>query len=374
MECRLERSSLTLSVLSGVKKIFCGHLDALKAKIRVMRLRLTISLLATILSTSLLVPGASSEEPRGALQKKPIFVFYTDEVWLNLHHFLYVLGRAQNKTADSTREAVNKAGAEQEKGFAVLTATERTAWNEAVSAYATGFSKKDLVFDDPLPAVTKALAQAGEAGSLTNSEIDPAIVATLQRVQPIYRKAWWREHKRANEVWRSSIEKLVQQHGAPVLSFITRAYQASWPEAGYPVHLSAFTNWAGAYSTEGNLLVVSTLAEGNRELYGLEIIFHEAMHQWDPQVFEALQTQARLQNKLVARGLSHALIFFTAGEAVRRVSAAHMPYADKAGVWQRGMSQFRQPIEQTWKPYLDGKGTRDEAMAELIRLTGESRR
>ena len=35
--------------------------------------------------------------------------------------------------------------------------------------------------------------------------------------------------------------------------------------------------------------------------------------------------------------------------------------------------QFKAPIEQTWKPYLDGKGTRDEALAELVKLVGESR-
>jgi len=65
------------------------------------------------------------------------------------------------------------------------------------------------------------------------------------------------------------------------------------------------------------------------------------------------------------------LIFFTAGEAVRRVIPEHVPYAEKFGVWERGMMQFKAPIEQIWKPYLDGKGTRDEALVELIKLVGE---
>ncbi|HET6977560.1 MAG TPA: hypothetical protein VFI24_14615 [Pyrinomonadaceae bacterium] len=334
-----------------------------------MRLRLIVTL---VLLMSLVVPTATSEASRAALQKKrskPIFVFHTDEFWLNLHHFLYVLGRAQNKTADSAREAVNKAPAEQEKGLTTLSPTERNVWNEAVTAYAATFSKKDLVFDDPMPAIAKALARAGEARTLTTNEIDPAIPATLQRAGPIYRKAWWPEHKRANKSWQLAIQKLVAQHGPTVLNFITRSYQESWPEAGYAVHLSAFANWAGAYSTEGNLLVVSTLAEGNRGLYALETIFHEAMHQWDDQISEALQTQARLQNKSAPRGLSHAMIFFTAGEAIRKLDAAYVPYAEKAGVWQRGLLQFKQPLEQIWKPYLDGKGTRDEALAQLIKVT-----
>ena len=36
----------------------------------------------------------------------PIFRITTDEFWLNLHHFLYVLGRAEARTNDSTRDAV----------------------------------------------------------------------------------------------------------------------------------------------------------------------------------------------------------------------------------------------------------------------------
>jgi hypothetical protein len=67
------------------------------------------------------------------------------------------------------------------------------------------------------------------------------------------------------------------------------------------------------------------------------------------------------------------IAIFSAGEAVRRVIPKHVPYAEKFGVWQRGMMQFKSPIEQTWKPYLDGKGTRDEALAELVKLVGESK-
>src|ERR1051326_3089682 len=86
-----------------------------------------------------------------------IFVFHTDEFWLNLHHFLYVLGRAENKTRDSSRVAVSGAPADQQQGMARLTTQEQAVWKDAVLNYAAGPAKKDLVFDDPLPAVTLAL-------------------------------------------------------------------------------------------------------------------------------------------------------------------------------------------------------------------------
>src|SRR6185295_3938526 len=221
-----------------------------------------------------------------------LFVFHTDEFWLNLHHFLYVLGRAQNKERDTAREAVIGAPDDQARGLEKLSAKDQKVWGEVVASYAAGLSKKDIVFDDPLPALTNALARAEDTKSLKGSEIDPGIATTLERVAPIYRKGWWKKHHDANRRWQETIQKLVDRHGGTVLAFITNAYKLQWPAAGFPVHVSAYTNWAGAYSVTGNLLVLSSQAPGNQALYGLETIFHEGMHQWDDQVFEALRSQA----------------------------------------------------------------------------------
>jgi hypothetical protein len=154
---------------------------------------------------------ASSDAISAVKRSGPIFVFHTDEFWLNLHHFLYVLGRAENKERDATREAVAGAPADQERGFEKLTTTERGVWREGVASYAAGTSKKDLVFDDPLPTVTNALARAGDSRSLTGSEVDPAVAGILQRAAPIYRKAWWKKHHDANRKWHKVIQSLVDR-------------------------------------------------------------------------------------------------------------------------------------------------------------------
>ena len=120
---------------------------------------------------------------------------------------------------------------------------------------------------------------------------------------------------------------------------------------------------------------MSSLDKAIQGTYGLETVFHEGMHQWDSLVFQALREHARRIDKLVPANLSHTLIFFTAGEAVRRVVPDHTRYADEYGVWQRGWTGERDALEEIWKPYLDGRGTRDEAFAELIkRLATEPRK
>lgn len=98
-----------------------------------------------LLTCAVVSAQQKSGSPHDSVQNKPansIFIFHTDEFWLNLHHFLYVLGRAQNKTTDTSREAVVGAREDQDKGLAGLTTAERDVWNEAVSAYAATHSKK----------------------------------------------------------------------------------------------------------------------------------------------------------------------------------------------------------------------------------------
>src|ERR1041385_9075680 len=118
-----------------------------------------------LLVAVVLVCGVLGQSAPQTKAKQTIFIFHSDEFWLNLHHFLYVLGRAENKTRDSSRSAVVNAPKDQEEGLAKLTPAEQTTWREAVSFYANDLSKKDIVFDEPLPAITNALAQADAAKS-----------------------------------------------------------------------------------------------------------------------------------------------------------------------------------------------------------------
>jgi len=307
---------------------------------------------------------------RSAVQAAPIFRFHTDELWLNLHHFLYVLGRADAKMPDAGRAAVAGAPADSEQVLAALTAEEQVTWREAVAFYAAGPSRKDAIFDEPLSVIAAALASAGDEASLANAAIDPQLQSTLERSAPLYRKAWWPQHHAANLARHRDIQALVDSHGEAVLAFVTQAYGMTWPSAGYPVHFSGWANWAGAYSTFRGILMMSSLDRATPGFGGLEIAFHEAMHQWDPAMNGLLFGEARRTGKRLPPNVSHGLIFMTAGEAVRRVDPDHVPYADANGVWDRGYDHIKPPLDEVWKPYLRGAGTRDEAIAALVSRVG----
>jgi hypothetical protein len=305
----------------------------------------------------------------------PVLVtFSADDFWLNLHHFLYVLGRAQNGAADAQRPEVAGAPKEQDKLLATLNATDQQRWRDAVTVYAKGLSKGDVISDDKLIAATNALARIGGASKLDNAaQALPAdVVIALQNAAPLYRKALWGTHDRSNQQWVKDAKALVDRLGAQVLAFITRAYQLPWPNAGYPVHVSAFTNWAGAYSTDGPLLVISSYDEGLRGPAALETVFHEASHQWDEPMLAKLQEIGRTLGKKVPEGLTHAMIWMTAGEAVRQAVPGYVPIAEAGGLWLRGANPSLRPaLESAWLPFLRGAGDRDSALTALMKLAGK---
>jgi hypothetical protein len=308
-----------------------------------------------------------------ATPASPIFRIETDEFWLNLHHFLYVLGRVQARTSDVGREAVADAPAEAERGLKTLTADERSVWTNAVTTYASGISLRDAVREEPTVTVTARLADVDDAPTLSGAAIDPVAKEALERAAPIYRKAWWPQHRDANRAWRASMEALVAKHGQAVLGFITRAYALQWPAGGFAVHGSRFSNWAGAYSSSRGVLVIGSGYGANGGLRGLEALFHEGMHQWDQDVYRLLGAQARAGNASVPVDMPHALIWVTAGEAVRRLDPNYVRSVDTLGIWngrssgaREPMLRLKGPLEETWLAYLAGQGTRDEALAALL--------
>jgi hypothetical protein len=308
--------------------------------------------------------GAAPAPPAAATQQ---FVFHTEGFWLNLHHFLYVLGRAQAGTPDRARRAVAGAPEDAERGLAALAEEERRMWREAVDFYAAGPSRLDAVFDDELVRASGALARAAAAGALEPGMVDEPLRGVLERAAPIYRRAWWPSHRAANQAWVAAVKALLDRHGETVGAFVTRAYGLAWPAEGFPVHLSGYANWAGAYSTRDQLLVISSLDEGNGGSWALETVFHEAMHQWDDAVDALLRGAAGALGPPVPDGLSHALIFLTAGEAARRAVPGHVPYAEANGLWRRGLGRHKSALDAAWRPWLDGQGTRDQALAALVR-------
>jgi hypothetical protein len=286
-----------------------------------------------------------------------LFTFHS-EFLPNLHHFLYVLGRARSSTPDSKREAVRHA-AEDVEGLDALDKADLLAWDAAITYYQHTLSRQDAVFDRDLVAITRTLAA-------NRLDVPAELRRVLESVSPIYRKVWWPRHDRANEVRIRELQAMLRAHGRPVADFLSKAWNHPWPADGRIVQMCAYANWAGAYSTDGGLIVMGSLNSETGGSHGLETIFHEAMHQWDDDFQAVLAGVAKRVIVPVPRTLSHSLIFYTAGYAVAREIPGHRPYADSAGVWERGLFS-RQRIEAEWTPYLKGERSMEAALEALLK-------
>jgi hypothetical protein len=299
----------------------------------------------------------------------PIFTF-AQPFYLNLHHFLYVLGRAQNRTADRTRRAVAGAPDDQASGLSAMSAEDAARWQRAVGDYAVTWSRQDAVFDAPLYTLTKRLSEIKDGAPLTPAgAIDADTARTLGSAADLYRSVWWTRHSAANRARIASFDAAIRAHGTGVLAAITRAYGQSWPSAGFPVNVSAYTNWAGAYSTDNHVLVLSSLDPELEGITGLEILFHEASHQWDQAIAAALAAASRRTGVSVPAGLSHAMIFYTTGEAVRAVDRGYRTYAER-NIWDGPLGRFKRALDAAWQPYLDGRGTMPDALDAVLRHLG----
>ena len=249
------------------------------------------------------------------------------------------------------------------QSFESLTAKEREIWERAIAYYQKDVSPMDAIFDRDLIDITNALAAAGDASSLAGVAIPAPMRTVLEDAAPVFRKVWWERHSRSSRARTEELQALLARYGRPISEMLTKAYRQTWPPEGLTVQVCAYANWAGAYSTSGRLIVMASTYDGIAASDGLEIVFHEAMHQWDDAMIPRLRDTAQRLHADIPRDLFHSLIFYTAGYATSRVVPGHRPYADP--LWARGLPGHAQ-LDEYWLPYLRGGGTLAAALDRLV--------
>jgi hypothetical protein len=118
-----------------------------------------------------------------------------------------------------------------------------------------------------------------DSAPLTGVDLPAPFRKTLELAAPIYRRVWWHRHSGSNQARIEELQDLLIRCGRPVSDMLTGAYQRKWPETRFIVQISAYCNWAGAYSVASGPIVMASTDEGTAGSEALEAIFHEAMHQ-----------------------------------------------------------------------------------------------
>jgi hypothetical protein len=283
-----------------------------------------------------------------AQQKKPLFTFHSN-AWLNLHHYARIVAR--NNSAPK-----------------ILAADDQKQWDASVEFYKP-YAARDVLRDDGMVAIKTALRRAEGKPSLDGIAIDAGLKATLERMMPIYQKQWWAGHDRANREWIATMQPLVDRHGPALSQSLARVYGVSWPSEPIPVDLVATAGPDGAYGTnspDAHITMAPAQFQGN---VALEILLHESTHGIVP-LFQMVSEAASKQNVKVPPQLSHAVLFYTAGELTARELKAHgvdyKPYPDAQFLERMYGAGCRDKIVQHWGPRLDGKRSIPDALFTLV--------
>jgi hypothetical protein len=251
--------------------------------------------------------------------------------------------------------------------LAGLSDAERAQWVAGVEFYKP-YAPRDLVRDDGMIAIKNALRAAEGKTSLDGIAIDAALKTTLERMMPVYQKRWWPEHDRANRAWIADMQPLVDRHGLALSQSLARVYDATWPRDPVPVDLTVTAGPDGAYGTSepAHITISPSTFRGNT---ALEILFHESTHGIVP-LFQYVSEAARKQNVNVPPQLSHAVLFYTAGELTARELKArgidYAPYANAAFYDNMCGAGCLAKMREHWTPHLDGKRSIPEALAALV--------
>lgn len=301
--------------------------------------------------TTLLLAAAMCVSTQQAL-----FDFHS-AFWMNLHHYLHALARAAEPL-----DAELPASA---------TDAERRQWAAAVDFYRTRYGKRRLVFDKTLVAIKQQLIDAESSESIGALKLTPEHRGVLERAAPVYRRLLWPAHDAANQSYIDMLQGLIGKHGQLIADRLGRSYDSAWPADGLRVDVVHDAGPPGnAYTTTVPRPTHITIGAQDLGLMTLELIFHEASHNWDQQLMKAVADVARQSGLRAPPDLWHALLFVNAGLITGDVlEAAGVPDYQLLMVHGRVFDRpgWHDSLQRHWPVYLRGEISRDEAILRILR-------
>jgi len=359
-----------------------------------MRARAHTLFFFLLMILALLAPARAAADPQSTSTYGPLPVFELHSgFWINLHHTLYHEARLRTAAA-SAPDKSGKTSAPAQKtapeAKPALTAAEQKSWDDAVSYYAANYADKDLLFTTELIQLKNQLGDfedcdeiSGRSKRFCDAGLSPRLTQLLEAAATVYRAHLWPDHDRANRRWIQRVAPLVIEQGVGLSERLADIYQTHWPRQKIRVDVSAYANWAGAYTTVDPLRVtIASLDSRNQGTEALEVLFHEASHGIAEPVQEAIIRECRQRDKAIPRDLWHALIFYTTGEVIRPILATtdvapaghsgsvpgggYTPYAVREGLYERGWKGYLDVLQRFWQPYLDGQASFSDAIARMV--------
>lgn len=310
-----------------------------------------------LLAFALAAPACAADVPASAPATRVQFAFHSGFL-MNLHHFLYNFATHPAQLEAWIRDSRAPPG-------------DAGRLRAAVAFYRANYAQRDLLFDDTMAAIKRALSVDDARRDPGGLGLPPGLVAALQAAAPVYARYAWPAHDAANRAWIERVTGLDARYGPDVQAAIERALASGFPRAPIRIDVVLETGKRqGAYTD--TQAVIPAARPSYQDLASLEMLYHEASH---VQTTDALEQAIARRLKAAGRSedseLWHVLQFEAVGTAVadvlkRRDGTDYVPYADKAGLFKGYWAPFVPVIENDWKPWLEGKEELDAALDHMV--------
>lgn len=326
----------------------------------------------TALAFLMLVAPGHAQEDHGSLPDRPAsfvaatraFAFYSDPV-LNLHDFLMHRTRAeeQQEQADTAAQCLER-----------LPPADRDAFERAQSHYGQTMAGKRWN-DDLMLALRWELAGFSDVEFIPDSAIAPTLTH-LHAAAPAYRSCWWPEHDARNRARIAQLVPRLNAHEDTLLARLAVLFGEAY-RPPFPVDIVGWTSSSGANTViNPDHIVMSSTDPGYDDDSGLEMVFHEASHTvlgpGNGAVWRALdEAAAALDVDQLPGTVWHPILFYTTGKVVQALLSErgvtdYELYVYREGLFDRAWPELRQPLEQHWQPYLDGRVELEESTRRLL--------
>lgn len=317
---------------------------------------------------SLLNVSPGQTEQRAPVVTTPHFAIYSD-FDTNLNDALIAAGLARK----NGKPELFHSGAET-SCFEELPPSKRAAWDGAVDYYAKIISPVEWNDRQQYLLRMQLVGFDAEWQSIGGTEFVEIARSFRAVATPAYKACRWTAQDEKNLRWIAELKPRLAADEERIARQIEQLYQKRWKTLPILVDVVETVDWSGANTSWSNSgqgdVLISSSSEGAT---AFETIFHEASHilmdRGDP-VRQALEEAARAVDFNLPNDLWHVVQFYTTGEAVRRIldERGQPGYTPMVyGIFDRGTwAEYREALENDWRPYVDGKRSLAEAAAHLI--------
>ncbi len=299
----------------------------------------------------------------------PHFAFHSDFA-TNLHDALLEAGRDRN----FDRPGLFETG-EEVACFAELALSARSGWNHAVDYYAEIISSERWNQRQQY-GIRMDLIGVEEVDESRDMRFVGIAQGFREAATPAYEACRWAARDAENRSWIAELVTQLEIHEEVIALKLARLYEQ--PLGGLPIRVDVMetVNWSGATTIlldpSGGHIQISTPDHGP---VALELVFHEASH-------TLMGRRAPIRNALAAAAerleielpsdLWHAVLFYTTGDAVRRVleMAGESEYTPMLFA-QDIFGRHHEAMKRGWSAYLKGERTLTEAAEDLLRAVGD---